>query len=60
MQTSIVVQYPFGSGVQKLEEHLEAGWKVIHTCPMPSSVGGGGENFTIEAHPPTCLVILQK
>jgi hypothetical protein len=60
MQTSIIVQAGQGSGHSKLEEHLEMGWKVIQMCPMPSSVGGGGESGFTKDHPPSCLVILEK
>jgi len=35
-----------------LQELLDDGWTVVHTCPMPSS--------NCEEGRPTCLVVVQK
>lgn len=49
MQTSVIVS---SLGSQKyLDGMLEKGWRVVHSCPMPSSMGGVA---------PTCLVIIEE
>lgn len=63
MQTSMIVR-DTGSGTKYLDERLKDGWKVIHTCPMPSSVSvsvaGDGYSSRDKEFSPTCLVILEK
>lgn len=41
--------------VKELNGYLEEGWKVIETCPMPSSCTG-----MVGHYEPTCLVVLEK
>jgi len=53
MQKAIVVK---GTDVYELNEVLKAGYKVVMTCPMPSS--SGGETFSTKD--PHCLVIVEK
>lgn len=36
---------------------LEEGYRVVNTCPMPSSISAAGCNMN---NKPTCLVIVQK
>ena len=36
-----------------LNDYLSKGWKVVNTCPMPSSSTGG-------SYDPQCLVIIEK
>jgi hypothetical protein len=58
-----------GENESELEALLKDGWKVVSTCPMPSSVGNiedtktspGNYSYTpIVSYPPTCLVILEN
>ena len=42
-------------GLRELNSDLSADWKVIQTCPMPSSSSGSHGNPY-----PTCLVVLEK
>jgi hypothetical protein len=39
----------------------EEGWKVVNTCPMPSSCSTAGDgNAHVSKVSPTCLVIIEK
>ena len=55
MQRVIVVR-DNGEIVKMLnEKYLAGGWKVISSCPMPSSTGAGVGDII-----PTCLVVIEK
>ena len=58
------VQVSDYDSLRSLNRKLADGWKVIHTCPMPSSVSvsvaGEFPNRASERVEPTCLVIIEK
>ncbi len=68
MQKSIIVDTV--SGNARLNQYLEDGWKIVHSCPMPSSCSVavsvvGDTSYPLEKSKaidtaPTCLVILEK
>jgi hypothetical protein len=54
-QKAIIVTGETG-GTSRLDEYLDHGWKVVNSCPMPSSPSTGGyKSYTA----PTCLVIVE-
>jgi len=64
MQKSIIVQGKNPYTVTELNSLLQAGWKVIHTCPMPSacSISITSSTFDLREREflPQCLVILER
>jgi hypothetical protein len=44
---------------RELDKLLDSGWKVVHTCAMPSSVLQSEKIYGI-SYPPQCLVVLEK
>lgn len=54
MQKALIIDDTMS--LNRLNNLLEDDWKVVQTCPMPSSKGGE----TVTAERPTCLVIIQK
>lgn len=58
MQKAIVVAYheSQNKALITLNQYLDDGWRVVATCPMPSSVSDSGKyNGSV----PCCLVIIQ-
>lgn len=55
MQRAIVVRA--NDEIVKIlnDKYLADGWKVISSCPMPSSTGDGIGDII-----PTCLVVIEK
>jgi len=60
MQKSLIVR----DDETELNELLRDGWKVVNTCPMPSSCAKSAGGYTTVASSshtvPTCLVIVEK
>ena len=58
MQKALVVTGKFGhkenETLAKLNSHLQMGWKIVHSCPMPSS---GSVMTDMNA---TCFVVIEK
>ncbi len=46
-----------GEPLDALNDHLDQGWTVVHTCPMPSAKSNTSTREYVE---PTCLVIIQS
>ena len=62
MQKSMIINSQ--ESIQQLNDQLKLGWKVIHTCPMPSSCSiaiASNSIFTRDiSTPPHCLVIIER
>lgn len=54
-QKAIIVESDMLGNLMELNGYLSEGWKVVQTCPMPSSIGD-----KIMQHPPTCMVIIEQ
>ena len=54
-QIALVIDSDLCSSISELNQYLADGWRVVQTCPMPSSVGD-----KIMQHPPTCMVIIEQ
>lgn len=53
----LAIKITNNSDIEKLNDYLIKGWKVINSCPMPSSTANTSYGTTINA---TCLVIIEK
>jgi len=59
MQKSLIITQD--NGTQELNSALSEGWRVVNTCPMPSSMAGTGGSFSnFKDQSPTCLVIIER
>jgi hypothetical protein len=54
MQKSLIVND--SKSVDELNKLLETGWRVVNTCPMPSS----GSQYSSDSQEPTCLIIIEN
>lgn len=50
VQHAMIVTRDRAASLESLNDYLEDGWKVVHSCPMPCG------NSSIN---PTCLVIIE-
>ena len=44
----------------ELKELLQDHWKIVHTCPMPSSCSSVGNAQHVSKIMPTCFVVVEK
>jgi len=58
MQKSIIINSV--KTQMELDSFLNQNWKVVHLCPMPSSVAIASSSWASKDYPPTCLVIIEK
>ena len=59
MQKALIITTELGN--RELNEFLRDGWKVTHTCQMPSSVAIGDDSMGSRfVNLPTCLVVIES